>query len=150
MADNKKEITDKNSKPTAKRLRKFDNDEIDRKFDEFEKTIEIRLFDDVYRKLDAISAVINISMEKIASVLLDEKIINIDVVKYVETISNLELDDRYRPGNHVKVKFSSESNRRLKIFAGVKNCSSDDLVTYFVEEKINEIDLVKFVKEEFN
>ena len=148
MEENKKEINDKNLKPSARRLRKFDDDEIDIKFDEFKDSVRINLSDDSYRKLDAMSAVVNISMEKIATVLLDEKIMNIDVVQYVENILDLKLDKRYGY-NSIIVKFSSESNRRLKIFAGVKNCSLKDLVVYYVEEIINEIDLVKFVKDEF-
>ena len=148
MVENKKEINDKNLKPSARRLRKFDDDEIDIKFDEFKDTVRINLSDESYRKLDAMSAVVNISMEKIATILLDEKIMNIDVVQYVENIFDLKLDNGYGY-NSIRVKFSSESYRRLKIFAGVKNCSLEDLVVYYVEEIINGIDLVKFVKEEF-
>ena len=142
---------EENKRPSAKRLKKLDIDNVD--LSDFTETVSyIKISQGNFRKLEAISALKNISFGEIVYPLLDEKIMNIDVVKYVEELSNddsdIEKSFRYS-GNSMDIKISSEAHRRLIIFAGVNNCSIDDFVVKFVDEIINGIDLVTLVKDEF-
>lgn len=135
------------SKPSAKKLGNMND------WEKFDVSLDIRVSEKNYRKLNAISAVNNFSFQKIISPRLDEKIMKIDVVNYVENISNEDLKFKtslFSLRNEIKdVKISSEAKRRLIIFAGVKNCSISDIVEKYVDEIIDEIDLIKLVKEEF-
>ena len=142
-------MTKEEKRPSAKRLKKIAiNNNVD--LSDYTETVSyIKISQRNLRKLEAVSAVKNISFAEIVYPLLDEKIMSIDVVKYVEELSNDDSDIGesfgYNAGS-MEIKISSEAFRRLKIFAGVKNCPINDFIRKFVDEIINEIDLVYLFK----
>lgn len=131
------------------------------------KKITIGLYPKTHKTFKIMAAVKNISLEKTASQYIEDEVMNLDIVKYVEDAINKEedeldveyynhqeeiesMEEQVYPRKRVTIKLSSEAHRRLRVVAGAQGRSLEKCASNIVEEKINNVDIVKMVADEFN
>lgn len=130
------------------------------------KKVTIGLYQKTHKKFKVMAGVKNISLEKTASKFVEDEIMNLDIVKYVQEYLDKDEDDELYaaydqeeidkmedaafPRKRVTIKLSQEAHRRLKVVAGAQGRSLEKCASEIVEDKINDIDVVQMVADEFN
>ena len=121
---------------------------------------------EIYYKLQSICTLKDKSKEECVREIIQEKIMNMDVVKYVEELSKSDINkksynfrDMYSKEsiNIKKDDLDTETAKRLTIFAGAYKKPKEsydydpisDIASELFNEKIEEINLIELVKDEY-
>ena len=139
---------------------------------ENEKPITIKLYKPTHAKLKIYSTISDKSLDEVIAETLNE-IIDIDIAKFVEEgLKRLEKEDEeadyipkefddfddsfleqfdyVHPKKKVNVSLPIESHKKLKIIASIYDESLETIASNAIENKINQMDIVNMVSEEFN
>lgn len=129
-----------------------------------DKKITIDVNRDLHKKLKIISSAKGLSLDKTISLLVEDKINTIDIVDIVESslknskdvnliheegMANLKKAMEKSRSNPKKVTItvSAKLHKKLKIIASSKEISLPMVIEPMLEEKVNEINIVKLVEE---
>lgn len=130
------------------------------------KRVTIKLYKETHAKLKIIAGINDISLDNMASEIIKTKINEMNIAKVVEdglkrlaepdafgdVYSEEEaerLDDINFPKKKVTITLDEDIHKKLKIIASAQDKSLESEASYIVWEKINEIDVVKLVADEF-
>lgn len=130
------------------------------------KRVTIKLYKETHAKLKIIASINDTSLDNMASEIIKTKINEMDIAKVVEDglkwlaetkmidepYSEEEaerLDDMNFPKKKVTITLDEDVHKKLKIIASAEDKSLESEASYIVWEKINEIDVVKLVADEF-
>lgn len=139
---------------------------------ENEKPITIKLYKSTHAKLKIYSTISDKSLDEVIAETLNE-IFDIDIAKFVEEgLNRLENEDEEAndvlkelydfddsfleqfgyvpPKKKVNVNLPIESHKKLKIIASIYDESLETIASNAIENKINQMDIVNMVSEEFN
>ena len=128
----------------------------------YDDEIKVKMDSETYYKLQSICTLKDKTEEEFVREIIEEKIINIDVVKYVEELSKINSKEsrKYSYSDETvyieKKDLDTEAVKRLTIFAGAYKKPEDsydydpfrDISSDLFNEKIKEFDLLELVKEE--
>jgi len=132
-----------------------------------DKKITIDVKNDIHKKLKIISSAKGLSLDKTISLLIEDKIKTIDIVKIVESsLENSndeelsqeerlerynelrkEIREKYKGSKKVTITVGAGIHKKLKIIASSQEISLPMVIEPMLEEKVNEIDIVKLVEE---
>ena len=132
-----------------------------------DKKITIDVKNDFHKKLKIISIAKGLSLDKTISLLIEDKIKTIDIVKIVESSlinSNdeklsqeerlerykeirKEIREKYKGSKKVTITVGADIHKKLKIIASAQEISLPMVIEPMLEEKVSEIDIVKLVEE---
>lgn len=133
-----------------------------------DKKITIDVNRDLHKKLKIISSAKGLSLDKTISLLIEDKIKTIDIVKIVESslensndekLSTMEeriegyekirkeIRENYKGSKKVTITVDAGIHKKLKIIASSQEISLPMVIEPMLEEKVNEIDIVKLVEE---
>lgn len=123
------------------------------------KQITVKLFPNTHKKLKIIAASKDSSLEKVATSIIEDKVADINIVKYVEeAFKDINEDDWFKrkdidnstydindkllnKGNsrkRINVKVDLETHMKLRIISAIQDRSLDKLVGSVIEYEIGE------------
>ena len=131
------------------------------------KRVTIKLYKETHAKLKIIASINDTSLDNMASEIIKTKINEMDIAKVVEDGLKMlaepdpygdqyseeeaeRFDDAHFPKKKVTITLDEDIHKKLKIIASAQDKSLESEASYIVWEKINEIDVVKLVADEFN
>lgn len=132
-----------------------------------DKKITIDVNRELHKKLKIISSAKGLSLDKTISLLVEDKLKSVDVVKIVEdSLKNSndeklsseeimdvsqekrkEFEENYKDSKKVTITVNADEHKKLKIIASSQEISLPMVIEPMLEEKVNEIDIVKLVEE---
>ena len=132
------------------------------------KRVTLKLYKATHAKLKIIASINEKSLDKMASEIVEETVNEIDIVKVVQD-GLKELSEPVRfpideemeesinaseeatfPRKKVTIDLEPETHKKLKIIASAEDQSLEYATSMLVDFKIDEIDVVKLVADEFN
>lgn len=123
------------------------------------KQITVMLFPNTHKKLKIIAASKDSSLEKVATSIIEDKVADINIVKYVEeAFKDINEDDWFKrkdidnstydindkllnkgnPRKRINVKVDLETHMKLRIISAIQDRSLDKLVGSVIEYEIGE------------
>lgn len=123
------------------------------------KQITVKLFPNTHKKLKIIAASKDSSLEKVATSIIEDKVADINIVKYVEeAFKDINEDDWFKrkdiynstydindkllnkgnPRKRINVKVDLETHMKLRIISAIQDRSLDKLVGSVIEYEIGE------------
>ncbi|WP_432644899.1 hypothetical protein [Methanobrevibacter sp.] len=123
------------------------------------KQITVKLFPNTHKKLKVIAASKDSSLEKVATSIIEDKVADIDIAKYVEdAFKDVNEDDWFKrkdidnstydindkllnkgnPRKRINVKVDLETHMKLRIISAIQDRSLDKLVGSVIEYEIGE------------
>ena len=136
------------------------------------RQITVKLFPNTHKKLKIIAAAKNSSIEKIATAIIEDKISDLDIVKYVkmsfdnsekiyEWLQRVDIDntaydlndkllDKGNPRKRINVKVDYETHKKLRVVSAIQDRSLNKIVGSIIEYEVgteNNIDTVKLMNE---
>ena len=127
------------------------------------KQITVKLFPNTHMKLKLIAATKNITLEKVATSFIEDKVDGLDIVEYVkDAVENAdEFEEGYdwlhrvdvdntaydindkllkkgNPRKRINVKVDPESHRKLRIVSAIQDRSLDKIVGSIIEYEVGE------------
>lgn len=137
-----------------------------------EKPITVKLYKPTHAKLKIYATINDESLDDIIAETLNE-ISDIDITKFVEEgLKRIEEEDKeakqipkdlddfddyfleqfemVHPKKKVNVSIPIETHKKLKIIASIYDESLETIASNAIENKINQMDIVNMVSEEFN
>lgn len=123
------------------------------------KQITVKLFPNTHKKLKIIAASKDSSLEKVATSIIEDKVADINIVKYVEeAFKDINEDDWFKrkdidnstydindkllnkgnPRKRINVKVDLETHMKLRIISTIQDRSLDKLVGSVIEYEIGE------------
>ena len=136
------------------------------------KQITVKIFPNTHKKLKMIAASKETTLERIATAIIEDKVADIDIVKYVEESFNNgddgfdwlrqidanntaydindELFSKGNPRKRINVKVDVETHKKLRVISAIQDRSLDRIVGSVIEYEIgenNDIDTVKLLDE---
>ena len=127
------------------------------------KQITVKIFPNTHKKLKVIAASKDTSLEKIATAIIEDKVQDLDIVKYVKEAfenseefeegfdwlkkedadnSTYDLNDKIlkkgRPRKRINVKVTSETHRKLRVLSAIQDRSLDKIVGSVIEYETGE------------
>ena len=136
------------------------------------KQITVKLFPNTHRKLKVIAATKDMSLEKMAGAIIEDKVSDIDIVEYVKKsfengdegfdwLQRVDVDNtaydindkllgKGNPRKRINVKVDFESHKKLRVISAIQDRSLNNLVGSVIEYEVgetNDIDTVKLMEE---
>lgn len=120
------------------------------------KQITVRVSKDNLKTLKVLSTIKDMTSEKMATSIIDDEIIDLDIVKFVEDsyspmdifekgygtwLNSNELSDEEIPKKRINVKVDAETHKKLKIISAIEDRSLDDIVSSIIEHAVEEDNL---------
>ena len=123
------------------------------------KQITVKLFPNTHKKLKIIAASKDSNLEKVATSMIEDKVADINIVKYVEeAFKDINEDDWFKrkdidnstydindkllnkgnPRKRINVKVDLETHMKLRIISAIQDRSLDKLVGSVIEYEIGE------------
>ena len=136
------------------------------------KQITVKLFPNTHRKLKVIAATKDMSLEKMAGAIIEDKVSDIDIVEYVKKsfengdegfdwLQRVDVDNtaydindkllgKGNPRKRINVKVDFDSHKKLRVISAIQDRSLNNLVGSVIEYEVgetNDIDTVKLMEE---
>ncbi len=136
------------------------------------KQITVKLFPNTHKTLKVIAASKDTTIEKIATAIIEDKISDLDIVKYVkmsfdnsekiyEWLKRVDIDntaydindkllEKGNPRKRINVKVDYETHKKLRVVSAIQDRSLDKIVGSIIEYEVgaeNNIDTVKLMNE---
>lgn len=136
------------------------------------RQITVKIFPKTHKKLKVIAASKDTTLEKIATAIIEDKISDLDIVKYVKMSfdnsekiygwlqrvdidnSTYDINDKLlnkgNPRKRINVKVDLETHKKLRVVSAIQDRSLDKIVGTIIEYEAgetNDIDSVKLIDE---
>ena len=154
------------------RMKQVREDYIDEMGELPKKQITVKLFPNTHKSLKVIAATKDTTIEKIATAIIEDKIADLDIVKYVkmsfnnsekiyEWLQRVDIDNsaydlndkllnKGNPRKRINVKVDLDTHRNLRVISAIQDRSLDKIVGSIIEYEIgekNQIDTSKIMDE---
>ena len=172
MADDKFDELIQKQMQRENRMKQVREDYIDEMGELPKKQITVKLFPNTHKSLKVIAAAKDTTIEKIATAIIEDKISDLDIVKYVkmsfdnsekiyEWLKRVDIDntaydlndkllDKGNPRKRINVKEDYETHKKLRVVSAIQDRSLDKIVGSIIEYEVgaeNNIDTVKLMNE---
>ena len=154
------------------KMRQVREDYIDELGELPKKQITVKLFPNTHKALKVIAASKDTAIEKVATAIIEDKISDLDIVKYVKMsfdnsekiygwLKRIDIDntaydindkllDKWNPRKRINVKVDFETHKKLRVVSAIQDRSLDKIVGSIIEYEVgaeNNIDTVKLMNE---
>lgn len=124
------------------------------------KQITVKIYPNTHKKLKVIAATQDTTLEKIATAIIENKVADLDIVKYVKEsfensddgfnwLQQIDVDNgaydindkllkKGNPRKRINVKVNLESHKKLRVISAIQDRSLDNLVGSVIEYEIGE------------
>lgn len=143
------------------RIKQVREDYIDEMGELPKKQITVKLFPNTHKSLKVIAATKDTTIEKIATAIIEDKISDLDIVKYVkmsfnnsekiyEWLQRVDIDNsaydlndkllnKGNPRKRINVKVDPDTHKKLRVVSAIQDRSLDRIVGSIIEYEIGEI-----------